>query len=352
MSPSSLVIAYAGCHRSTSLTCLEDMLIPFSRDLKQAPENRCSFQALVKIVDEHDRWNQQYVIRCNPAEPLQYLAKEISYIVAARMRVITYYSELKARDQKEDVGATEGASRAHSYEEPDTKTLREQLFDTAVDVLRRSYNIIRDTRLHHWAWHSHTYIQWQILALVVSEICSRPPSLLCDEAWEYAKAVHDKWLAVQVRDSTERGNVFLKPMGLLMAEAQRVRHAQQAKAREQTQANMAVTESGSWYTSTNRIAYDTPGNRALCTSNATNTKNTGQEPRPELPESMSTTTNPPIGTSSDISMAYSINRFDPFLGVLPDEVQNAWFESIAQGSTIVPRNPNNIMSPTQFFSFP
>jgi hypothetical protein len=336
------------------------MLIPFFRDLRQSPDNSSSFQRRIKIADEHDKWNQKYVTRCNPAEPLQYLALEISYIVAARMRVITYYSELKARNQKEGdgtiqsegaIGVTEGSSRCPSHTEPDTETLRNQLFDTAVDVLRRSYNIMRDTRLHHWAWHSHTYIQWQILALVVSEICSRPPSPLCDEAWEYAKDVHDKWLAVQVRDGTERGNVFLKPMGLLMAQAQRVRDAQQAQAREQTRANMPLTEAGSWYTSTNRIAYDTPGNRALHTSKATFTKTTSQAPHPEPLGSIATTTTPPMGTLGDIPTMYNISRFDPFLGVLPDEVQNAWLESIAQESASAARNPNDIVSPTQFFSF-
>ncbi|KAI0395127.1 hypothetical protein F5Y17DRAFT_425318 [Xylariaceae sp. FL0594] len=315
-----------------------------------------SFEARLKICDEHAQWNENYVKHWNPAEPLQFLALGISYIVAARLRFITYYTELRARKREAHAstipnsgatGAPEGAAIAPSPSDRrlDTNTLRDRLFDTAVDILKRTDHIIRDERLRHWAWHSHTYIQWQVLALVASEICSRPPSLQCDEAWEYAKSVHDTWLDVQVRDDTERGNIFLKPMGLLMAEARRVRDVQQSEARGQMQVCMPAIESGGWPTS----AYNNRDQISYA-SNASNADNTGHASHAAPLGCMGTSTAAAIpDTSSTAPAAHSVDGFDPFFGAFSSEVQNAWYQSIAQESI---SNPSDAILPAGSLSFP
>ncbi|KAI1814334.1 hypothetical protein GGS20DRAFT_549021 [Poronia punctata] len=321
--------------------------------LKQSPGSQPTFQDRIRIIDEYAKWNENYVKRCDPAEPLQFFTREISHIIVARIRVITYYCELKARKLKADAcaGAGAGAANHNEKEYPDSDTLRHLFFAAAVDIVKRSYNIIKDQRLAHWAWHSHTYFQWQILAFVLSEICTRPPSALCDEAWEYAKAVYDKWLSVKVRDSKERGNIFVKPMGLLMAEAQRVRDAQR-----ESQAQIPISESGMWYNAESQIAYHTAGTvRESLKSRQPITTSASQESRQAGPSYLGSATEPSLGSSRDgpPMSSSSVNSFDPFLATLPDDVQNAWFESFAQESANinVSFDPNDWMPSTQFFSF-
>ncbi|KAI3328966.1 hypothetical protein HD806DRAFT_519308 [Xylariaceae sp. AK1471] len=330
------------------------------RNMRLLTGSRSLFQARVQFVDEHDRWIEKYIERCDPAQPLLHLSREISYMVAARMRLITYYSELMSRKQKGEASAphtndvnssSDGPGHGGSEVEPDTKSLRDQLFATAIGMLKRSDDIMKDPSLSRWTWHSHTYIQWQVIALALSEICIRPPCPQCDEAWKYATAVYDKWLSVKFRDNTERGDNFVKPIGLLLAKARRVRDMQQA----QTQTQMPRSDTGEWMMPGQRILYDTPGSRTSLSFGNMDTTSMDHGSHQVTRDCMTSTTTPSLDNSRNGPPVYGINNFDPFLEMLPDELQTDWFESIesmARENVSARRSSHEMTSATHFFSWP
>ncbi|KAI8632124.1 hypothetical protein F5Y19DRAFT_423436 [Xylariaceae sp. FL1651] len=325
------------------------------RELRDLSRSRSSFEVLVQHVDEFDSWIRKYVERCDTSDPLQSLAKEIAHIAAARMRTILYYTELVSRKRdvsSADASSTDGSVQAQS----DITAIRNHLFTTAIDTLKKSNNVIKDPRLHRWSWHSHTYIQWYTIALVLSEICVRPPSPQCDEAWKYVTAVHNEWLRIKLRNGTERGNYLLKPIGLLMAKAKRVREMQQAE--QQTQTQWPRSETGEWMMPGQRVVYETPGRRALLAQRSTtgdsdSVDTTGMCQWSQAnPDSTRTPTTPSSDNLTNSEPMYGIADFDPFMEMLPEHMQNGLFESMAQESREPRHDSYEMMSGTPFFYFP
>ena len=212
-------------------------------------------------MDEHDKWVEKYVERCDPAQPLHYLAKEICYMAAARVRSLAYYTELKTRKRKAEAGArhesnAEGSKCEPSEDELDSETLRDHIFSITVGILKRIDDIMKDSRLDQWVWHLQTYVQWHTLALALSEICIRPQSPECDAIWDYATRIYDKWLLVKFRDSGERGDSVVKPIGQLIARARRVREMQQQQRQGQPPQLASTPATGEWMVPEQKILYN------------------------------------------------------------------------------------------------
>ncbi|KAI0441194.1 fungal-specific transcription factor domain-containing protein [Xylaria telfairii] len=306
-----------------------------SQKMKRA--SRLSFQARLQLMDEHDKWVEKYVERCDPNEPIHFLAKEISYISAGRIRAVHYYNELLIRKRKREnstvhTSITDRSTAQPSHgnsEEPDEATLRELVFSSAIVILERTYYIMQDSRLDRWTWHSHTYVQWQTLALVLSEICIRPPSPQCDRGWEYATAIYDRWLSVKFRDRTEQGDDFVQPMSRLIATTKRVRDLQQVEKQQQQQpdhqpkAQIPRPGGDEVIMGGQQILHNTPESQTALNFEGMNTE--------LMQPNLAAPVNPP-----DISLnnppIYEASGFEPFLEMLPDELQNEWFESLVRGN--------------------
>ncbi|GAP86108.2 putative Zn 2Cys6 transcription factor [Rosellinia necatrix] len=358
--PTDMILVQVRCHA-----------LRISREVKRA--SRSPFHVTVKLLDEHDKWVEKYVERCDTTQPLHYLAKEISYIAAERVRAVAYYSELRSRKRRGDADASELNHATRNTEisdhgspglEIDSATLRDQLFSNAITILKKTDALMEDSRLDCWAWHSRTYVQWHTLALAVLEVCIRPPCPQCDEAWTYAKAVYDRWLSTKYRDSTERGDEFVKPMGQLIARAQRVRDMQQAgrqhqqqqqqqqhKQHYQSKIQIPRRSASEWKMPTPRATCGTPNSQMSLDFDSMGAipMNPGSH-QPNL-DSIAATTNP-SSTSSNHPPVYAVSDFVPFLEMLPDELQNEWFESMARGNW-GPRNDSaETMAMGPFFDFP
>ncbi|KAI1824002.1 hypothetical protein F4861DRAFT_508042 [Xylaria intraflava] len=322
---------------------------------------RCSpFQNRLQLLDEHDKWIEEFTKRCDPSQPLQHLAGQISYVAAARIRVVTYYSELVSRKSKgeantlpavDDAENAEASTHGNSQAVPDNKTLRDWLFVTATTTLRRTNEILQDPRLDRWAWQSYTYVQWQTLALILWEICIRPPSPQCDEAWTYATTVYDRWLRVKTRNSTERGDNFVKPINRLLARAQRVRDAQQGIRHKPSQVQ-PKTEIQSSEMSEMLISeqqgppvslYDMTGSTAFLSPDGTDTISMDPGYHTTSPDSISAVT-PFIDKSRDGPPVDGISDFNNFLEMLPDDLRSEWMVSMG------PREYSS--STTPFFYIP
>ena len=76
-------------------------------------------------------------------------------------------------------------------------------------------------------------MQWQSVAFVLSEICSRPPSPDCDRAWGYACTLVDKW---EAKMHAETGALWM-PIKRLLARARCVRELQNRSERNGLQSS-------------------------------------------------------------------------------------------------------------------
>ncbi|KAI0425544.1 fungal-specific transcription factor domain-containing protein [Xylaria sp. FL1042] len=330
--------------------------LEISYKMKRA--SRSSFQTRVKIMDEHDKWVEKYVERCDISQPLHYLAKQICYIASRRVRTLMYYTELKSRKQKGEVNASHTSNAARNVEgsgyggpefEMDSKTLRDHIFVNSVDILKRTADIMQDSRIGQWTWHLQIYVQWHTLALALSEICIRPPSLLCDAAWEYANTVYDTWLLIKFRDSTERGDDFVKPIGQLIARARHVRETQQAEKQQkqqqqpqrqphrQTPAEISRPGTGDWVMREQPMSCDTPESATSPKFDDIDATRLNLESRPAALNPVTVATTASSNLSPNDPPMYDIGDFDSFLEMMPDELHNEWFESPTPGNP----NPSN-----------
>ncbi|KAI0555109.1 fungal-specific transcription factor domain-containing protein [Xylaria curta] len=332
-----------------TLTHVRCHALKISQKIKGA--SRLPYQARLQIMDEHDKWVEKFVERCDPAQPIHSLLKEICYISAGRVRAFIVYNEMRKRKgEAKTPGSSSGSEGrpAHGSSEvgSDEEALRNQAFTLAVAILERTYKIMRDTRLDHWAWHSHTYVQWQTVALVLSEICIRPPSPECDRAWELTSAVYDRWLCVKFRDKTEQGDDFLQPMGRLIARTKRVRELQQAQQQQQYQAQTQMPTPGTCESimTGQRMFRDTPESQTSPNFDAINIR-----PMQSGLDSMAAAIIP-ADISSKNPPTEGIGSFDPFLAWLPGELQNEWLESLARGD-LDPRSNPPEMPMESFFDF-
>ncbi|KAI1434606.1 hypothetical protein GGR50DRAFT_661690 [Xylaria sp. CBS 124048] len=318
-------------------------------------QSRSPFQVRLRLLEEHDKWIEKYVERFDPSQPVQRLARHIAYVSSGRVRAVAYYSELVSRKRRGEatefhtVGGDANAeapspSDGSSHTEPDGKTLRDWLFTAAIAASKRTSDIMHDPDLQRWAWQSYTVVQWQTLALMLWEVCIRPPSPQCDEAWKYATDIYDQWLSVKVRNSTERGDYFTKPMNRLLVRARRVREAQQAerqkKAQAPTQPNLGSSGAGKMLVHGQEFLYDM--NTGAPFLGADTMVGIDQGYSATSSNFMVTTTapansNPPIGPPVD-----GISDFSNFMDMLPDEFQSEWLASMA---------PRNYETPTAPFTY-
>ncbi|KAK5636833.1 hypothetical protein RRF57_012546 [Xylaria bambusicola] len=325
---------------ATDMTIVQVRCYAWEIHLKMKCASRAPFQTRVKIMDEHDKRVEKYVQRCDPAQPLHYLAREICYMASARVRSFAYYTELKTRKHRAESGAlhagsAEGSSPGASEVELDSKTLRDTIFSNTIKILKMTLDIMQDSRLNQWVWHLKTYVQWHTLALALSEICIRPPSPECDAAWNYATAVYDKWLLIKLRDGGERGDNLVKPIGQLIARARCVREKQQQQRQQrhhQTQQLASTPPAGEWIIGGQQIRCNTTSKGHNMDAMPTNPGSL----QPSLPLHATTM------LSSDVSLTtppmYDIGDFDTFLEMMPTELHNEWFESMTQS------NPTNLAS--------
>lgn len=148
------------------------------------------------------RLEEGYLRYCDASVPFLFLVSIVTRLILARWWLVVHYP---ARDKRKSDPA-----------------LRDKLFSTAIEVLEMSVKVLTTKSIAHWTWHSKTHIQWQAVALVLSEICSRPPSPECDRAWELVNLVHDWW---NMKERSKKGNLW-RPINRLMAKARYVREMQ------------------------------------------------------------------------------------------------------------------------------
>ncbi|KAI0203723.1 fungal-specific transcription factor domain-containing protein [Astrocystis sublimbata] len=291
----------------------------------------------LRIMDEHDKWVEQYVEHWDTTQPVLRLAKEICYISTGRVRAFVIYNELILRKRKAEASSPRGnndntsKNQGDSGVETDEQALRDQAFICAIDIHQRTLKIMDDSSLDRFAWHSYTYIQWQSLAFVLSEICIRPPSPLCDKAWAYATLVYEKWLSVKFHVRSEQGDDFGQPINKLIAKTKRVRDLQQAERPQQqaplSQTQMQIPRPGH----INEMIVPEQQMQPIPPMTQVSQELAGMNTQ-LLHSNLNSTPSAtiPLGTTRNDTSMYDPGDFDPFLGLMPPELQNEWIQSMTQ----------------------
>lgn len=99
---------------------------------------------------------------------------------------------------------------------------RDHLFTTAVEALELHRIMRNNTNAGKWRWFFKTHGQWHVVAVILAEICSRPASLECDQAWKLVTILHNGW---ELQEKEHRGAIW-RPVRWLLAKARRVRDIQ------------------------------------------------------------------------------------------------------------------------------
>lgn len=152
------------------------------------------------------RLEERYLKHCDTSRPFFQVCVTVACLIIARTWLVVYYPP-----RQKDDGATLPS------------LTRDQLFTISIKVLELSSELLTSPALAQWTWHSKTHVQWHAVAFVLSEICSRPPSLDCDHAWEYAQTVYNRW---EMKEN--KGNLW-RPIKQLMAKAQYIREIQKKR---------------------------------------------------------------------------------------------------------------------------
>lgn len=97
----------------------------------------------------------------------------------------------------------------------------------SVEVLEYSNLLLAHQDLIKWSWYSKTYIQWHAVALVLSELCSRPPSPEWKRAWNCVSRVYGRW---KVNGNEKKGAIW-RPIRRLMARARYMHEMQETGPR-------------------------------------------------------------------------------------------------------------------------
>ncbi|KAK1139835.1 hypothetical protein N8T08_011161 [Aspergillus melleus] len=83
----------------------------------------------------------------------------------------------------------------------DSTATDDKIFNLAVEILKFSSLLQNNEMSAPWAWLCKSYKQEHVVALILSQLCSRPLSPETDHAWDLVKGVYDEWQETQKTDS-------------------------------------------------------------------------------------------------------------------------------------------------------
>lgn len=168
------------------------------------PANELSLPDRIQMVKELEQLLEiRYLKHCDITKPFFRLCVTVTRLIVARSWLFVYYLLIQKKDRTTL-----------------PTTVRDQSFQASMKVLEQSNILLTSPENAKWVWHSKTHIQWHAVAIVLSEICSCPPSAEYDRAWEYAQTICDRWKLKE-----HKGNLW-RPIKRLMARAEYVRERQ------------------------------------------------------------------------------------------------------------------------------
>lgn len=109
--------------------------------------------------------------------PIQWAAATMARLSLARSWLVTHLCLLKS--------GSIGTELWHQK--------REVLFLTAIESVEFAHILETNEHTTHWSWIFEKCQQWQALAFILSELCVRSASPVCDRAWAVVSVVYRQW---------------------------------------------------------------------------------------------------------------------------------------------------------------
>lgn len=201
----------------------------------------------IKLIQELEyRLQDRYIRHCNTSSPIQLMATLLSRLIVVHFWLMTYYPLMRQDGTR---GQTTSETQQHQTLDPSkpptdhhepfsnfppsnipTAMTRDQLFASSVEILQLSARILNIDAAHRWSWYSKIHVQWHIVAFVLSEICRRPPSSECDEAWAAVSTMYTVW---NMQSGATPGLMW-KSVRRLMAKTRYVRDLQALQGERRT----------------------------------------------------------------------------------------------------------------------
>ncbi|KAF5674627.1 bikaverin cluster-transcription factor [Fusarium circinatum] len=178
------------------------------------------------VQELESRLRDKYLPICDTTVPFQLLSSAVAQIILGRFWLITQYSVVS---REKDVD-----SRNTNNQFPPTPNtagqlenkVRDELFQTSIKILEVSGMLLTSKEIIQFTWYSKTHIQWGAMAFVLSELCARPQSLQCEQAWDCVTTVYEGWKVDESRQDETRLALW-RPIKRLMAKARYVKEMQQ-----------------------------------------------------------------------------------------------------------------------------
>ncbi|KAK2771776.1 hypothetical protein FQN53_004890 [Emmonsiellopsis sp. PD_33] len=192
-------------------------------------------EALIKSLQHH--LEDKYLKYCVSCTPFAFASVTIARLIIARMWLTVHYPRSSRNNQIQNQDQNQALKDIHGIPTPPPtisptippsptptlpRTLRDSLFLTSIDILQMSSIFNTNKSVNRWMWHCKSNFQWHAVAIVLSEICSRPPSPDCERAWEYVSLICQQWEMT----GGERKATLWRPVRRLMAKARYVREMQ------------------------------------------------------------------------------------------------------------------------------
>lgn len=189
-------------------------------DLRNRPEGGCSardqtLQEKEDMIDRcHKRIEEKYLRHCDMNTAILWVSATVARLILAKMWLMVHHPRSYFNDG--DAPPPE---------------VKDRLFITSIEVIEFSYLLERNENTAKWGWLFRTYMQWQSVAFVLSEICARPWGPEVERGWRAVESVYN------VRFFNPHGNhrgMLWKPMRHLWRKAQLVRqkHLQQGQQQQ------------------------------------------------------------------------------------------------------------------------
>lgn len=196
-----------------------------------------------RLVEElRTRLEARCLRYCDPSSPFGLFTSTVA-------RLIISHATFGAMSlDRSSMGKQHEHERNNDHIRDHDSSIRNQLFQTSIDILELSSLLLTNKTVARWSWHSRTHVQWHAVAFVLSDICLRLPGPDCDRAWNLACTVYENWAATE-SEQGEKNNMLWRPIKRLLAKAQYVRDQQQRQRQrqeqqEQQQSNQGVMAEG------------------------------------------------------------------------------------------------------------
>lgn len=176
----------------------------------------------ISLISECEQYlRQEYLIHCDNANPIAWVAVTVTRLILARMWLAVYHP-------------LQQEHRSHVY----PMMTRELLMQISVSILEDAHRLECEPSVVQWRWFFSSWVQWHALAVALAELCLHNRGPLVERAWAIIDQVYEPW-ASHIADS--RRGMLWRPIQKLM---------NKALANRRTCASAADSNSPAYRTST------------------------------------------------------------------------------------------------------